>query len=265
MGRQTSSTFAAAVFLAGISTFAETTVVETFDGGSNQGGWSFGTGNEVIESTGGNPGAYLHDSFVDTFAPQPRTSLGKDSPFTGDFRARRVSSVGIDLITYDVDFSADGRPLTVMLISDNRTPSDFSDDWAAYSIGAANVPRPGQGWLSYDFAIPSQETSLPAGWNTIAFGPNSPANPDWNAAITQVAQLRYFYGDPELFFIFQAWDLGMDNPRITRTSPAPVPTVDGVGMFSATFLLLIAGVISFRRPMAVEGLHSGNGCSGAAS
>jgi hypothetical protein len=194
---------------------AQSTFVETFDGGSNEGGWTYGTVGEFIASSGGNPGSYLHAPLVDTFAPQPRTTFGAPSLFTGDYRARGVTSVGIDLITFAVDFSAGGRPLSVLLVSDNDTPSDFSDDWAAFHIGPDNIPLVGQGWLSYDFVIPSQAPSIPPGWDFLQYGPNSPPSPDWNEVITDVTQLRFFYGDPTMVFIFQQWTLGLDNPRIT--------------------------------------------------
>jgi len=177
---------------------------ETFDGGSNVGGWTFGTGNEVIEASGGNPGAYLHDPFVYTFAPRPRTT--GSSVFAGNFRQRLVSRLDIDLITFYVDFTAEGRPLTLMLISDQGTLANPDDDWAAYKIGPTNVPLPGQGWLSYSFDVPSQERSLPEGWATLPFGPSSPPTPDWNLLI--------FYGDPSMVFIFQGWNLGLDNPTV---------------------------------------------------
>ena len=210
MGR--TATLGLAILLAAAPALAET-FTETFDGGSNVGGWTFGTGNEVVESSGGNPGAYLHDTFVDTYAPQPHTS--QPSIFTGDLRQLGVSRIGIDLITHSVDFSADGRPLTLMLISDQGTPSNFDDDWAAYLMGPVNVPLPGEGWISYSFDVPSQETSLPPGWATLGFGPSSPPEPDWNQVITDVVEVRFFYGDPTMFFIFQGWNLGLDNPTIS--------------------------------------------------
>ncbi len=197
---------------------AQQTFTETFDGGSNEGGWTYGAPTEVIEATGGNPGAFLHASGLDSFAPQPRTGFGVPSEFTGDYRARGIDAVGVDLILFAVDFSAEGRPLTVMLISDNDTPGDFSDDWAAYRIGPDNIPLVGEGWLSYGFEVPSAETSLPAGWQTIGFGPGSPPAPDWNQVITDVTQLRFFYGDPALVFIFQMWEVGLDNPSIFAAS-----------------------------------------------
>ncbi len=190
--------------------------VETFDSG-NEGGWTFFGPNETVEPAGGNPGPYVHVPFLDTFAPQPGTDPSTPSAFSGDFRACGVDSIGIDLNTFDVDFSAGGRPLALLLISDNDTPGDDTDDWAAYVIGPDNVPLPGEGWLAYDFDVPSAETSLPAGWNTLELGPSSPPAPDWNDLATGVARVRFFYGDPTKFYIFQGWDLGLDNPRIASS------------------------------------------------
>jgi hypothetical protein len=202
---------AAALLLASAPAFGDS-FTETFDGGSNVGGWLYGGPGETIETTGGNPGAYLHSPSLDTFAPQPRTS-GPASVFTGNFQARNVSSIGIDLITHAVDFSAAGRRLTLMLVSDADTPGDPSDDWAAYLMGLAEVPEPGEGWLPYSFAVPSQSTSLPQHWGTVVFGPSSPP-PDWNDLITDVDEVRFFYGDPTSFFIFQVWNVGLDNVTI---------------------------------------------------
>ncbi len=188
--------------------------VESFEGGSNEGQWSFLPGGDVIETGGGNPGAYLHVPFLDTFAPRPGTLLGLASEFSGDFRARGITGIGVDLITHSVDFSAGGRPLTLLLTSDQGTPGDLSDDWAAYVIGPANIPMEGEGWLSYSFVVPSASPGLPAGWATLSLGASSPPAPDWNALITDVDRVSFFYGDPNLVFIFQGWDLGLDNARI---------------------------------------------------
>jgi hypothetical protein len=185
---------------------------ESFDGASNVGGWTFNAPSESIPGSGGHPGAYLRAEDIDTYAPQPRTT--GDSAFTGDYRALNVQNLGIDLATFYVDFSAADRPCTLMLLSDNGTPGDADDDWAGYVMGP-NVPQPADGWQSYDFAVPSQEPSWPAGWLSIQLGPNAPATPDWNVLMGDVAAVTYFYGDPTYFFIFQMWQLGLDNPRIT--------------------------------------------------
>ncbi|HOX27112.1 MAG TPA: hypothetical protein PLL30_15440 [Candidatus Krumholzibacteria bacterium] len=190
------------------------TFVEPFDGGSNVGGWTFGAPVETIPASGGNPGAYLRAEGLDTFAPWPRTTLGVDSPYTGDYRALGVESVGVDLRTFYVDFSADDRALSLMLYSDNGTPGFVDDDWAGYTLGPL-APTPDDGWLSYDFAVPVNETDWPAGWSWLVFGGSSPPSPDWNLLVADVASLMFSFGDPSGFYIFQMWQLGLDNPRIT--------------------------------------------------
>jgi hypothetical protein len=196
------------------ATAQQVTFVETFDTG-NEGSWTYGAPGETIEPSGGNPGPYLRSPGIDTFAPRPHTQpFGVVSEFTGDFRARKVTQVGMDLITHYVDFSAADRNFSVILYSDNNTPADFDDDWGAYFVGADLIPEPGDGWRSFSFDIPSQETSLPAGWGFIQFG-SSPPPFDWNALITKVRQLQFFYGDPMLLYIFQVWDVGLDNASIT--------------------------------------------------
>lgn len=192
------------------------TFVETFDGGSNEGGWTWGTPGGSIPPAGGNPGAYLDSGLLDTFAPQPRTSL-VGSMFTGNFRDRQVSAIGVDLVTF-AQATTGGRPLTLMLIHDNQTPGDTSDDSAAYFLGP-NIPHFGQGWLAYDFPVPSQETSLPAGWLLLNLGNiDDPAIHTWDQIVQDVDQLRFHYGDPTFFFIFQQWFLGLDNARITESA-----------------------------------------------
>ncbi|MGI8924085.1 MAG: PEP-CTERM sorting domain-containing protein [Fimbriimonadales bacterium] len=90
------------------------------------------------------------------------------------------------------------------------------------------MPLLGEGWKSLSFNIDSSSNTLPTGWLTIALGPNSPQNPDWNDVITDVDQLGYSRGDPEFFFIFQMWEIGMDNNGIQMV-PEPLPAI-GLGL-----------------------------------
>ncbi|QOJ17564.1 MAG: hypothetical protein HRU76_08210 [Phycisphaeraceae bacterium] len=208
------------------------TFTETFTNGINTAGWSYG-GNERIEAAGGNPGAYLHTSELDTFAPQLWTEPGRPSNFTGDYRARQVTSIGIDLKTFHVDFSAEDRPLTLILVHDNNTPVDFDDDYGFYFMGP-NIPLVGEGWLSYEFEIPSQAAQPPQGWRPIELGFKSP-EPDWNALIKNVRRVQFFYGDPEMFFIFQMWEVGADNISITSV-PQSDATLTGLNVLRGTLM-----------------------------
>jgi hypothetical protein len=207
----------AVVGLAITAPLAQETMVETFDEGSNHGGWSFGRPTETIETTGGNPGAFLAVYDLFTFAPRPYATWGGN--FVGDYRDRGVTYFGIDLITLGNAWSTGGRPLTLMLIHNNGT-DDYMDDTAAFYMGP-NIPHVGEGWVSYDYDIPSQETELPAGWELLNMGDSgAPAIHTWDQVIQDVTEIRMFYGDPRWFFIFQGWALGMDNVRITFIEPA---------------------------------------------
>ncbi len=207
--------------------------IETFEGNSNEGGWSY-LGNpandlEVIATEKGNGGSYLHipclgfPACLDTFAPQIRTHLGKQSEFTGNYRDEEVTMLGIDLIVHAADYSATGRPLTLMLRSDNGTSEDTADDLIAFSISDESIPSPGQNWRRFTFHIPSSTKELPAQWRILQGSSHDDA--DWNAVITEVDQVIYFYGDPDRFYLLSGWDLGIDNAQITRRhqEPASVP------------------------------------------
>lgn len=205
--------------------FAGQTRVETFTGGSNQGGWTYGLANEVIETSGGDPGAYLHEPLINTFAPMPHTALGGSSFFTGDYRSNRVESFGVDVVVFSAQFFT-GPPLTLLLANDNGTPLDTSDDCFVYLVGPS-LAAPGQGWVSYEFTIPSQSTTLPQRWATW----NACSTPDasWNNVITHVSYVLLMYGEPGFFYPVGPWNTGLDNPRITSELGTPYCFGDGSG------------------------------------
>jgi hypothetical protein len=213
------------------STAGGTTFVETFEEGSNEGAWSWGTGNESISPLNGNPGAFLQDLTLSSCCPAASTALGTNSAFTGNYRARGVSSVGIDLITLDASSGVGGRPLSVILVNDSGTPGDFDDDLGAFFIGDTNIPDPGvpgltpAGWTSFDFDIPGAATTLPSGWQTFDENGLGANDAVWNAVIADVDELQFFYGDPTQVFLFLSWDVGLDNPRITSSSASALDAV----------------------------------------
>jgi hypothetical protein len=70
--------------LTATTTPAQLTFSEGFEGGSNEGGWAWGTGNETISPLNGNPGAFLKDLTLSSFLPTVATQLGTSSEFTTD-------------------------------------------------------------------------------------------------------------------------------------------------------------------------------------
>lgn len=169
-----------------------------FTNSVNTGGWTWGP-TPVFPAAGGNPDWYLR-GFVDTFAPQARTT--GLSAFTGDFRARDVVEIGCDLRTLSTQFPF-SRPLSLILSNGSRQ---------VWTVGSALVPQVAEGWRGFHFAIPSQSATLPAGW--VASGSGGTPDQEWNTVITNVTEVRFFYGDPDFFFIFDQWTVGIDNPRI---------------------------------------------------
>ena len=176
--------------------------IETFTGGVNLGGWTFGA-NSMVQASGGNPGSWVHTTNLDTFAPQLHTT-GTGGPFAGDWRAMGIHSVGVDLITISTQFAFD-RECTLMLSNGPQT---------VYFLGSANhVPQAGTGWKSFEFVLDPSSTTMPPGWAVFDVG-----DPDatWNAVITNVKSVNFFYGDPTFFFIFDIWNVGADNIRIDQ-------------------------------------------------
>lgn len=205
------------------ATTTEVVFVETFDHHSNVGNWSyFGDPDnriEIIEKDGGNPGAFLHAtcdglSCLDTYAPKLKTAMGETSIFTGNYRTKGVTALGVDLATFGPEIvTTGGRPLCLILINNGGTPEDWSDDVQITYIGKVNIPMDNDNFRPYHFKIPSQSLTLPEDWQIIRGTGDNDA--DWNKVISDVSQVMYHYGDPFYFFMYQQWELGVDNVSIT--------------------------------------------------
>ncbi len=220
---------------------------ESFGGGSNQGQWTWGGPGESLFAAGGNPGEFLHSGTIDTFAPIARTAMGAATVFHGDYRAAGVTSLGVDLASQFIAFPTScQRPLSLVLVDDNDTPANFIDDTYVYVL-TQDVPCVGAGWISYDLPVPSASPVLPAGWGV---DPNNPNPPDqvWNQVIGDVDQVQWFWGDPTMFFIFQQWRVGIDNPRITSGSPPLNYCTSGTSASGCQAQLAAAGTPSASAP-----------------
>jgi hypothetical protein len=204
-----------AVTLAAATTM--TTTTETFDGTLDQATWRIGT-NDAILGSGGDPGSYLRNPSYDAAEPQI-VALPSATAFVGDYRARGVISLGIDVDIFSIGINADGRPVSLDLYSDMGTPDDTSDDCDAVYVGPKHVPRPGTGWKGFDFRVKSANTTLPPGWELSGVCGNVSADEAWNRVITNVDRVSFLFGEPGFFYFFQVWDLGIDNPRITTAAP----------------------------------------------
>jgi hypothetical protein len=209
--------------LAGWISATEVTVTETFETGSNDGGWTWGSGHDYFVETNGNPGRYLRDSRLVTFIPRASTTSGVQSSFTGDYHARNVASVGIDMAIPSVNGTVTGRTVTLTLLNDNGTPADLTDDWGAFTVTSLPIPPTGIAgitdtdilqWASYSIPVPSQSVTLPAGWSWISRD-YVRRNGSWGRLMRDVDHVGFNLGDPSLRYPLFSWDVALDNPRIT--------------------------------------------------
>jgi hypothetical protein len=193
------------------------TWVDDFEGGSNPSGWAFILGGDILVPTGGNPGWWLSQPTYDTFAPILGCAEGVATPFAGDYRAIQVSSISVDARTDHVDFG-DGTDFAfTLLLRDTKGTPDVDDDDFAYFVGP-NVPIVGQGWVHYEFAIPSMSNdAVPAGWSGGWPGDPESFRPgvEWSDVITSVDRVEFWWIHPAFFAIFQQWAVGADNVGIT--------------------------------------------------
>jgi len=212
--------FAFAPWSARAEPAGEQTFVESFEQGTNEGGWTFGTGNELLVADIGDPGVCVFDASLISYAPRASTSFGVSSVFTGDWAARGVVRIGIDLATLWAEASMGERPITVILLNDNNTPDDLEDDWGAYLVSTQLAPQPGEvtasaaSWSTYEFDVPAREHQLPPGWGWIARDTIRPHG-SWVRLMGDVSHVAFMYGDITKLYLVFGYQVALDNPRIT--------------------------------------------------
>jgi hypothetical protein len=150
--------------------------------------------------------------------------------FTGDWAARGVTRIGIDLATAWAEANMGTRPITVVLLNDNGTPEDLEDDWGAYYVSTQIAPTPGGvesmaasltgalNWSSYDFEIPSRERRLPPGWGWISRN-YARTNGSWARLMRDVSHVAFLYGDLTKLDLVFGYQVALDNPRLTTVAP----------------------------------------------
>lgn len=221
-----------AAAIAAAATIAHADVfTDTFEDGSNAGGWHFIQGGDTIEQSGGNPGRYLHQSQYDTFAPQAKAIQG---PFVGDYRAMGVTQIGVDAITFHRDF---GDPVGFefsLLLRDTQGTDDVDDDDYTYFVGP-EVPLPGQGWKEYLFDVPANANDLPAGWKGGWVGDSENFRPGitWADVMGSVDRVEFWWINPTYFAFLANWDVGIDNASISTVPTPGVLAVLGLGALAS--------------------------------
>lgn len=186
--------------------------------GSNPSGWEWAAADSQLQATGGNPDGQLHGLSWGFNYPELRTTMGSTTPFHGDYRAAGVDGISMDLATYYApSWTLDGQyGFTGTLILSGQ-------GMAAAVPMNAHMLDSHAGWHTISVAIPSAETSTPAGWYDYWGGLN------WNTLITGVEQVDILYYDG--FGTGMDYEVGVDNITLTpEPSSLALLVLGGLGL-----------------------------------
>src|SRR5438874_6264255 len=158
---------------AGIVTAARGDFIETYDDGTDVGLWHCSVGApRTIETSGGNPGAYVQQggfsssiptwaSISTRFQPGVPDPYKIDSIYTGDWTSLGVTSITADLNVIQVATWATDRAVTLELLRMDETGFSVNYD-ATYTL--PDLPEPPIGWQTYSLPVDANSPTIPQGW-----------------------------------------------------------------------------------------------------
>lgn len=188
---------------------------ESYENNSDEGDFEIWWDNyNTIQSPGGNPGAYLElDNTQGSATCHFLEILGREWPsaFSGDWRARGITSVGLDVNILQGSYA--GGVLEVVLGTDNGTPDKADDCRMRYF--APDIPPQAPGWTSYDFPCDASSMVMPLDWGVEGTCTGVTADQIWNSIIQDVDYIEFRMDtNPASFCTFTSWQFGVDNIRI---------------------------------------------------
>jgi len=210
------------VLTVAVAVQAQTTIAD-FEGGVNNGGWGFGY-NDTVVPTGGNPDGYLNSDGLMT--PFPIFKCEREAEgFTGNYVAEGVTSISADFICHSSTNQYIGEYMfCVLLRNDMGTPGDIEDDVFVYPNPENwTCPDIGEGWVHYDFDIPSDFVGAPGetpeGWLGGSYWTGGAVFPEdalFHEVISGVTQLEFWWNHPDWAAIFSTFNIGADNVVVER-------------------------------------------------
>jgi hypothetical protein len=187
-------------------------VLVRFDRGAE--GWSYyGEPNEYegVRPEGGNPESFVWGITFDYPIIRNRTNQA----FTGNYAARGVRRIGVDFGIFQRLGGTFGQyPLHAVIVTDNGTPEDVSDDWFAMNSSAGDVPLPREGWRTFTFSCDARSEQVPEGWTFAAFFEPPPEGYSWTRLMANVTELGFWTYEPGTADDLPRLIAGVDNARI---------------------------------------------------
>jgi hypothetical protein len=222
---------------AGIVAGARGDFIETYDDGTDVGLWHCSVGVlRIIETSGGNPGAYLQQggfsssiptwaSISTRFQPGVPDPYKIDSIYTGDWTGLGVTSIIVDLNVIHVATWATDRAVTLELLQMDETGFNVNYD-ATYTL--PDLPNPPVGWQTYSFPVDANSPTIPEGW-VFTRGDGTPGtDAEWSPFLHRIDLTSIgFYKPGFAYPSLGTWILGIDNIEIDfqpDQSPTPTPT-----------------------------------------
>ena len=222
----------------------QTVFTETFADGGNDGNW-WHHFNILTDDRGKNK-EYVYSGEITTFWPRARTEMNAASEFHGNYAARGVTSIEIELATISaglLDYTS--LSPTLILVNDSGTPNDIIDDCVVFFQSGEPIPEPDPNvpgkpnWTNYTFDIPSDSATLPqpnlgGGFCIPTGGPEDTQmacwgtdegllcpvidDPDmvWQTVINDVDQIKVEWMAPGWFRILDPWQSAIDNASISE-------------------------------------------------
>src|SRR5262249_45559831 len=209
--------------------------IETYDDGTDVGLWHCSVGaSRVLETSGGNPGAYIQQGGFSTsvptwasvstrFQPGVNDPYKIDSIYTGNWTSLGVTSVTVDLNVIQVATWATDRAVTLELLQLDETGFNVTYD-ATFTLPA--LPDPPVGWQTYSFPVDANSPTIPEGW-VFTRGDGTPGtDAGWSPFLHRVDLTSIgFYKPGFAYPSLGTWILGIDNVEIDfQTGPTPTPT-----------------------------------------
>ncbi len=224
-----------ATILGGSSDRETNTFIETYDDGTDVGLWHCSVGvPRIIETSGGNPGAYLQQGGFSTsiptwasistrFQPGVNDPYKIDSIYTGDWTSLGVTSITADLNVIQVATWATDRAVTLELLQMDETGFNVTYD-ATYTL--PDLPNPPIGWQTYSFPVDANAPTIPEGW-VFTRGDGTPGtDAEWSPFLHRVDLTSIgFYKPGFAYPSLGTWILGIDNIEIDfQAGPTPTPS-----------------------------------------
>jgi hypothetical protein len=201
-----------------------TQVIDDFESATNPNGWGWtngGGGAFTIETSGGNPGAWL-DSGAPYFSDHPNLTAypPKGSALRDALASGALVSASADIERLDATGAQGCHPtydlpstFTLVLSDLHTIQSDPPTVIGAHTTDGPASPTEGPfPWMTVSFAIPSDSTATPPGW-VMDVPPE--LNYTWADLMHNIDGISFFVIDPGELTFDSCWQLGADNVVVT--------------------------------------------------